>query len=110
MSATQEKGQMSKYRMEDGKVLDTAKALAEWEEAINWNGQDFVSRATGSRWEHETLYRSSKGRYYVERTSQRQGSSSHARLVTNEEAVAWLLTNDHELPEDLAGPGNEMAE
>src|SRR6516225_11005853 len=66
---------MSKYRMEDGKVLDTDKASAEWEEAIDWNGRNFVSRPTGSQWEHETLYRSSKGRYYVERKSLRQGSS-----------------------------------
>jgi hypothetical protein len=96
---------MSKYRMEDGKVLDTDKASAEWEEAIDWNGHNFVSRPTGSQWEHETLYRSSKGRYYIERTSQRQGSSPRAKLVTNEQAAAWLLTNDHDLPQDLAGPG-----
>ena len=74
---------MSKYRMEDGKVLDTDKASAEWEEAIDWNGRNFVSRPTGSQWEHETLYRSSKGRYYIERTSQRQGSKPHAELVAN---------------------------
>jgi len=100
---------MSKYRMEDGRVLNTDKASAEWEEAIDWNGQNFVSRATGSKWEHETLYRSSKGRYYIERTSQRQGSSPYAELVTNKRAAAWLLANDHELPQDLAGPGRAEA-
>jgi hypothetical protein len=98
-----------KYRMEGGRVLDTDKASAEWEEAIDWNGQNFVSRPTGSQWEHETLYRSSKGRYYIERTSQRQGSRPHAELVTNEQAAAWLLANDHELPQDLAGPGKAEA-
>ena len=96
---------MSKYRMEDGRVLNTDKASAEWEEAINWNGQNFVSRPTGSQWEHETLYRSSKGRYWLEHRSDRPGSRPHAELVTNQRAAAWLLANDHELPQDLAGPG-----
>ena len=90
--------------MEDGKVLDTDKASAEWEEAIDWNGRNFVSRPTGSQWEHETLYRSSRGRYFIERTSQRLGSKPHADLVTNERAAVWLRTNDHDLPQDLAGP------
>jgi len=91
--------------MEDGRVLNTDKASAEWEEAINWNGQNFVSRPTGSQWEHETLYRSSKGRYWLEHRSDRPGSRPHAELVTNQRAAAWLLANDHELPQDLAGPG-----
>ena len=91
--------------MEDGRVLNTDKASAEWEEAINWNGQKFVSRPTGSQWEHETLYRSSKGRYWLEHRSDRPGSRPHAELVTNQRAAAWLLANDHELPQDLAGPG-----
>jgi hypothetical protein len=95
---------MSKYRLEDGKVLNTDKASAEWEEAIDWNGQNFVSRPTRSQWEHETLYRSSKGRYYIERTSQRPESRPYAVLVTNEQATAWLLANDHELPQELVGP------
>ena len=100
---------MSKYRMEDGRVQNTDKASAEWEEAIDWNGRNFVSRPTGSQWEHETLYRSSKGRYYVERTSLRQGSSPYAELLTSERAAAWLLANGHELPQDLSGPGKAEA-
>ena len=90
--------------MEDGRVLNTDKASGEWEEAINWNGQNFVSRPTGSQWEHETLYRSSKGRYWLEHRSDRPGSRPHAELVTNQRAAAWLLANDHELPQELVGP------
>lgn len=87
--------------MDDGTVVNTEKASGEWEEAIDWNGQNFVSRPTRSQWEHETLYRSSKGRYYVEHTSQWSGSLPHAKLVSDEEAAAWLVANDHELPGDL---------
>jgi hypothetical protein len=43
----------------------------------------------------------SKGRYYVEHTSQWSGSLPHAKLVSDEEAAAWLVANDHELPGDL---------
>jgi len=92
---------MSKYRLEDGTVLSTDLATQSWEEETDWNGNNHISRATGSQWNHETLYRSKKGRYWLECTSQWQGSLPSARLVTNEEAVAWLLLMEHEVPENL---------
>jgi hypothetical protein len=91
---------MAKYRME-GTIVDTARASANWEEDTRWNGNNHISVATASQFEHEKLYRSRKGRYYVEHTSQWQGSTPRAEWVSPEEAAQWLLANGHELPADL---------
>jgi hypothetical protein len=101
---------MSKYRMDDGTVVDTSQASASWEETTEWNGNNKVSKATGSQWHHETLYRSRKGRYYVEHTSQWVGSRAHVEWASNEEACIWLLHNDHELPEDLEALEDSVSE
>ncbi len=42
--------------------------------------------------------------------SQWQGSTPSARWVEPEEAAAWLLANNEELPGDLAKAGAEVAE
>ena len=90
------------YQMDDGAVVDTERALDCWQEESDWNGNNHISRATGSQWEHETLYKSTKGRYYVEHVSQWQGSLPYAFFLSPEAAALWLLNNGHPLPEDLA--------
>lgn len=92
---------MAKYNMDDGVVVDTDMAATFWNEETEWDGNNHVSKATGSQWEHETLYESSKGRYYVVHTSQWQGSRPYARWLTDEDAARWLLVNDHLLPDEL---------
>ena len=101
---------MSRYRMEDGTVIDTSKASKSWDESTFWDGNNHCSSATGSQWSHQKLYRSRKGRYYIEHTSQWQGSRAHAEWVSREEAARWLLTNEIELPEDLANLKDEIIE
>ena len=98
------------YRMKDGTVVDPARATEIWEEASDWDGNNHISRVTGSQWKHQKLYRSKKGRYYVEHTSQYQGSRSHFEWVSREEAAQWLMLNEHELPEDLADLAEEVCE
>ncbi|MEI7899801.1 MAG: hypothetical protein WCK89_06080 [bacterium] len=49
-------------------------------------------------------------RFYVLFTSQWQGSRDHIEYVSREEAARWLLTNDHELPDDLADLEEEITE
>jgi len=92
---------MSRYRMDDGTVVDTEKAAQSWSENTRWDGNNHISKATGSQWAHEELFRSRKGRYYVEHTSQYQGSTPHVEWVSREEAARWLLAQDNELPDDL---------
>jgi hypothetical protein len=92
---------MARYRMSDDTVVDTANSTMRYEEDTYHDGHNSISRATGTQWNHQTLYRSKKGRYYIESTSQWQGSHDSAEWVSNEEATRWLLENDHELPEEL---------
>lgn len=96
--------------MDDGTVIDTDKAQAHWKEETTWDGNNHISKATGSQWNHQMLYKSRKGRYYVEHTSQWQGSRDHVEWVSNEEAARWLLNNGHELPQDLAHLEDELVE
>jgi len=93
---------MSIYRTENNNIFNTNLASRSYQEETDWNGNNHISRATGSQWEHETLYRSSKGRWYIEHTSQWQGSLPSARDVTEKEAAEWLVLNGHELPQELA--------
>lgn len=101
---------MSTYRMDDGAVVDTCLARASWPEDTRWDGNNHISRATGSQWEHETLYCSKKGRYYVEHTSQYQGSRPSAEWISREEAARWLTYHEHKLPEDLQDLAGEVVE
>jgi hypothetical protein len=105
---------MARYRIEDEGldpvIVDTDKAKQSWEEDTRWNGNNHISVATGSEWKHEKLYQSAKGRWWIEHTSQWQGSTPVARMVPPAEAARWLLANGHDLPEELAGLAEEVCE
>jgi hypothetical protein len=101
---------MTRYRMDDGSIVDTDLARQMWEEVTRWDGNNHISRATGSQWDHQTLYQSRKKRYYTEYTSQWQGSRPHVEWISREEAARWILSQDHELPEDLADLESEVME
>jgi hypothetical protein len=93
---------MAKYRMHDDVVVDTDKAAQYWREDTRWDGSNVISVATGAQWEHEALYRSPRGRYYIEAWSQWQGSTPSAYWVSPQAAAAWLALNGHDIPADLA--------
>lgn len=91
---------MATYRIE-GSIVKTENAQAEWKEAREFDGNNHISVATGSQWLHQTLYRSRRGRYWVEHCSDYQGTRSHAEWASPEEAARWVLMNGHEIPGDL---------
>jgi hypothetical protein len=86
--------------MSDGTIVETDNASAHWEEGTRWDGSNNISVATGTQWDHETLYRSRKGRFYIEHTSQWEGRTPSAEWVSNEEAVRWLLANEYNPSDD----------
>jgi hypothetical protein len=100
----------TRYLMEDGTILVPSKAIRKWNEETDWDGNNHISRATGSQWEHETLYQSLKGRFYIVHHSQWQGSLDYAEIKDPREATAWLLLMEYELPEELVSLENEIAE
>lgn len=96
--------------MEDDTVVDTTNSAGSWNEETDWDGRNPISRATGSQWEHQTLYKSRRGRYYIVHTSQWQGSRPHAEWVSPQTATRWLILHEHELPDDLAKYADEVSE
>jgi hypothetical protein len=72
-----------------------------WNEDTYWDGNNHISKATGSQWHHQRLYRSRKGRYYIEHTSNYQGYVDRVEWISHRLACAWLLNNSEELPEEL---------
>ena len=92
---------MSRFNLGDGAIVDTERAAQSWDESTFHDGCNLISKATGDQFLHETLYKSSKGRYYIVHSSQWQGSRDHAEEISKIGAVTWLLQNEHELPEDL---------
>jgi hypothetical protein len=101
---------MSKYRMDDNTIVDTTRATHTWEEDSRWDGSNHISVATGSQWDHEDLYRSRKGRYYIVHSSQWQGSTPCAEWISHRAAAAWLLNNAHEIPAELADTAELISE
>lgn len=91
---------MARYDIE-GSIVDTSKASRCWSEDTYFDGRDQISVNTGSEWEHQTLYRSRKGRYYIVSSSAWQGTARTAEWVSPQEATRWLLLNKEELPADL---------
>jgi len=83
-----------------GRWFDVAKAEL-FAEATYWNGRNHISRATGSQWDHEALYRTAGGRWILNSWSRVEGSTESWVEVTPGRAAAWLAENEHEPPDAL---------
>lgn len=94
---------MPRYRIES-MIVDTEKCSARWDERTVFDGRNHISVPTGSQWEHQELFRSKRGRYYIVHSSDWQGARAHAEFVSPQEACRWLLENSYggkEIPADL---------
>jgi hypothetical protein len=99
-----------RYQMPDGTVLDTENARNSWEEAKRWDGNNRISVPTGRQHEHQQLYESRRGRYYLVHSSDYLGAPERAEWVDERRATAWLLLNEHGLPEALQKFAEEVCE
>ena len=91
---------MSRKNIDDGGWFNTSKAT-KWDEDSRWNGNNHISCATNSQWDHETLYLTKKGVWILSGYSQWQGSTPWCRRIDANEATQWLITNNHDAPEQL---------
>lgn len=67
-----------------------------YEESRRFDGQNMISCATGSQWEHEELYVTRMGRYVMHSWSQWQGSRPTYETIAEDLAHRWLIRHGHE--------------
>ena len=91
---------MATYKI-DGRIFRTSNCLNYWLEDTAWDGRNRISVNTGSQWEHQKLYKSAKGTYWMESWSSWQGSVASAEIMSDHDAAVWLAVNGHEIPDDL---------
>jgi hypothetical protein len=92
--------------------FDRAKA-EKFEEATRWDGNNHISIATGSQYDHEILYRTAGGRWVLHSWSQWEGRPERYQFTNADEAREWLLLNEEDEAvekyfgeiEDEVGPG-----
>ena len=92
---------MTAYRMDDGTVVKTENATQ------NWGQEGGITNQSGTY--VERLYRSRKGRYWLERIGL-EGRKDYAEWVGDHTAALWLLEHEFELPEDLKPLESEVSE
>lgn len=86
-----------------GQYFDADKAECFKEETF-WDGSNHISKATGSQWNHEALYRTASGKWVKNSYSQFQGTTETYEIISPAEAGEWFVKNeygDEEIPECL---------
>ena len=93
---------MSRIRITDsGRWFDNEKAKSYNENTFH-NGSNFISKATGSQWEHETIYITKNGVFILNHWSQFQGSVETYKIISKADAAEWFVKNeysDDEIPD-----------
>lgn len=79
-----------------------------FKEDTYWNGSNHISKATGSQWEHEALYRTKGGVWVLNCWSDWQGSYETYEAISQDQAIDWLIAHRcfedstfKELPQDF---------
>jgi hypothetical protein len=85
---------MSKISIDNGGWFDPSKTR-KWSEDDWWDGHNYISRATGTQWEHESLYRTRRGAWVLHSWCQWQGSGESYMRISEADAHAWLLKQGH---------------
>jgi hypothetical protein len=86
-----------------GQYFDSDKAKR-FDEGSFWNGNNHISKVTGSQWNHEMLYLTASGKWVRNTYSQFQGSTETYEIITPADAAEWFVKNeykDEEIPESL---------
>lgn len=86
---------MSRIALSDGSGWFDPEAAVCFEEDRFWNGQNHISRATGSQWDHETLYYTRSGNWVLHWSSQWEGTIDTYHRMEPGEAARWLVSNGH---------------
>lgn len=84
-----------------GRWFDLDKA-EEYKENSFHDGRNFISKATGSQWEHEAIYITAGGKFILNHWSNWQGSVETYEEISADEAARWFAKqgfDDDDIPE-----------
>lgn len=100
---------MASFRI-GGRIFRTENSVRTWREDTRWDGRNQISVNTGSQWQHERLFKSRKGTYWLLSSSQWQGSTDSAQIVSKVDAASWIMMNGHEVPAELESAAESIEE
>ncbi|HZJ99617.1 MAG TPA: hypothetical protein VFC79_06405 [Tissierellaceae bacterium] len=80
----------------NGKWFDIEKAIC-YPELTYHNGKNYISKITGSQWEHEAMYKTASGHYIHNKYSDYQGSVETYIVVTKEVAAEWFAQQEYDM-------------
>lgn len=86
---------MERINMTDSTTWFDAEKATRFDEKTYWDGSDWVSRATGSKWYHEAVYRTVSGRHILYTWSNYEATPDRYEPMTDDAAYEWLAKNDH---------------
>lgn len=78
-----------------GRWFDREKSI-HFDEDTYWNGHNHISKATGSQWEHQRLYRTAGGRWILASWSAYQEVRDSYEEINDAAATVWLVLNGHD--------------
>lgn len=67
-----------------------------FDEDTRWDGNNHISTATGSQWDHQVLYRTAQGRWVLHHWSQWQGTQPRYEYIESDQAREWLLAQNRD--------------
>ena len=77
-----------------GRWFDMEKA-EKFNEKLIWDGNNHISKVTGSQCAHETIYRTSGGKWILNCWSEMQGNRETYERISDQDAVAWFMINEY---------------
>lgn len=89
----------------NGQWFDSEKAEIYKENSYH-DGRNFISKATGSQWEHEAIFVTKGGKFILNHWSNWQGSVETYEEINKTEAAEWFAKQDFqddEIPDIFLG-------
>lgn len=103
---------MKRVSLTDGSgVWFDADKATKFEEERWHNGSNWISKATGTQWHHENMYRTASGKWILNTWSNYQGVAETFTQIDPEEVAKWFAKqgfSDKDIPEQLHELVSEM--
>ncbi len=84
---------MKRVAITNGTWFDMDKA-EKFEENSYHDGNNYISKATGSQWEHQNLFLTAGGTFILNSWSNYQGKPETYQIISLEEAAEWFVVNE----------------